>query len=761
MKLLQFVSLSLALISSVSVLADGPADNQSATVRAVPPPGVMIEPADRVALEGTLNALVEMIAGLRVSKSLLVQQYLPDVEVFARAVDLALHEDGFFDPSDAKRAKEVLAEGLVRAEALALGQTPWRTATGTVVRGFRSKLDGSVQPYGIVYHAGVQNAEFAKGMRADIWCRGRSEKGLELQFIAQRMTSASPDPAPGVMMIHPLGRYCNANKLAGEVDTLEVLDHALAEYPIDPKRVAIRGFSMGGAAVWHLAVHYPDKWFAANPGAGFSETPDFLKVFQKEELKPYPFEQTLWQMYDCPVWARNLRMLPTIAYSGEIDSQKQAADIMAAACWGLPEGERFELTHIIAPKTAHSITPAARAEIEKRLATLNGMRSAKPPRLVTFSTTTLKYNSAYWVTIHALQEHWKFAQIRAGWVESLAESGGDYFQVNAENVTEFSLEFAANETPFGTLDARVQISNPADEELAHAVQEEYQRLMELIRTGNQAAKEEAQRRLQEKAVQRRKDIEAEGVPGRGAFRSRNLGNDETAITVPRQSDRSWRGRFRLNADGVWQLVSPIEPPSKDLVKKHNLQGPIDDALMSPFLFVKPTAAGRHPEVDKWVDAEFNRAVREWHRQMRGDARVKTSEELKPEDIENYHLILWGDPQSNPTIAKVADKLPIQWGAEQITIGERKFEAKSHAPVLIYPNPLNPEKYVVLNSSFTYREYDYLNNARQVPKLPDWAIIDLSTPPDARWPGKIAAADFFGEKWELKATTPILRTSHSN
>ena len=86
---------------------------------------------------------------------------------------------------------------------------------------------------------------------------------------------------------------------------------------------------------------------------------------------------------------------------------------------------------------------------------------------------------------------------------------------------------------------------------------------------------------------------------------------------------------------------------------------------------------------------------------------------------------------------------------QIAVGSQTFNAKSHAPVLIYPNPLNPEKYVVLNSSFTYREYDYLNNARQVPKLPDWAIIDLTTPPDARWPGKIAAADFFGEKWELK------------
>ncbi len=737
----RFVLLAFCMAYGSTLWADGPVDNQWATVRQVPPPGVMIDPADREALEGTLKTLSEKIDELRASKSPVVQKYLPDVEIFARAVKLALEEDGFFDPSDAKRAKDVLAEGLTRAEALANNQTPWTNAMGTVVRGFRSKLDGSVQPYGVVYPITLDPPPYPS-MRADIWCRGRSEKGLELQFIAQRMTSASPEPAPGVLMIHPFGRYCNANKLAGEVDTLEALDHALSEYPIDPQRVAIRGFSMGGAAAWHLAVHYPDKWFAANPGAGFSETPDFLKVFQKEELKPYPFEQTLWQMYDCPVWARNLRMLPTIAYSGEVDSQKQAADIMAAACWGLPEGERFELTHIIAPKTAHSITPAARAEIEKRLAMLDSIRSTSVPKSVAFTTTTLKYNSAHWVTIHQLQEHWKPAHIRASWNQNSTGYGGAEFTVRAENIAEFSLDFDAHECPFDSLTVRVRIANPVAEAKAAVEQEEFRKLVEQARNN-----EEARARLQE-AMKTRQQA-GSGLLGAGSAGGLAPRNTDNGISVPRRSDRSWSARFRVNGDGIWELVSPIEPPSKDLVKKHNLQGPIDDALMSPFLFVKPTAAGRHPEVDKWVDAEFNRAVREWHRQMRGDARVKTSEELTRQDIENYHLILWGDPQSNPILGMVEGHLPIDWGAEQITVGEQKFDAQSHAPVLIYPNPLNPEKYVVLNSSFTYREYDYLNNARQVPKLPDWAIIDLSTPPDARWPGKIAAADFFDEKWELK------------
>ena len=112
-------------------------------------------------------------------------------------------------------------------------------------------------------------------------------------------------------------------------------------------------------------------------------------------------------------------------------------------------------------------------------------------------------------------------------------------------------------------------------------------------------------------------------------------------------------------------------------------------------------------------------------------------------------MLWGDPQSNRLLAKLAESLPVSWNDGQVSVGGKSFAAGGHMPVMIYPNPLNPSRYVVLNSSFTYREYAYLNNARQVPMLPDWAIVDLSTPPGSVWPGKIVAADFFDEKWGVK------------
>jgi hypothetical protein len=98
--------------------------------------------------------------------------------------------------------------------------------------------------------------------------------------------------------------------------------------------------------------------------------------------------------------------------------------------------------------------------------------------------------------------------------------------------------------------------------------------------------------------------------------------------------------------------------------------------------------------------------------------------------------------------RVIDQLPIKWNEKAVVVGQASWEASQHAPVLIYPNPLNPKRYVVFNSGFTYREYDYLNNARQVPRLPDWAIVDIRTKPDSRYPGKIVTAGFFGEQWQV-------------
>ncbi len=694
LSLIALVAFLLVGIPAPAV-ADGPQDNLVENVRPIPKPGVEIPEEVRVDLTQRLAELGERIERLRSMDH--AASLLPDVEIFHRAVDQSLRFQEFFDPKEFTLAKQLLATGLERAEQLELGRPAWTQQTGLVVRGYRSRIDHTVQPYGLVvpegyrFETGAPNSPTERH-RLDLWFHGRGETLSEVNFLHQRMTQNGEFTPPGVIVLHPYGRYCNANKFAGEIDTFEALADAQRRYRIDPNRIAVRGFSMGGAACWQFAVHYPGRWFAANPGAGFSETPDFLKVFQNETLQPTWYEQKLWRMYDCTGYAANLAFLPTIAYSGDMDQQKQAADMMEAAL----KAEGLPLRHVIGPMTGHKIHPDSKVEIDKVLSQwerLGPPHSLKSPLPVEdgweivdqFVTYTLRYHESRFIRIDGMTEHWEPARVV---LAKRARDGVITLGVKTSGVTAFSLDVE-----------RLIGRNP------------FQRAAE---------------RLNPNLL-----LDGQSLPLQGG------GPGEARFTF------SFHQR-----EGLWTVQSARQ---SGLNKRHGLQGPIDDAFLSSFLFVKPTGAGLSPEVDAWVAAEFERAVREWRRQMRGDARVKLDTEITRDDMQDANIVLWGDPRSNEVLSVLAEALPIGWDAERKTlrVGVQTFDATSHLPLMIWPNPLAPDRYVVLNSGFTYREYDYLNNARQTPKLPDWAIVDVRTPPNARYPGKVVAADFFDEQWRLK------------
>jgi hypothetical protein len=222
-----------------------------------------------------------------------------------------------------------------------------------------------------------------------------------------------------------------------------------------------------------------------------------------------------------------------------------------------------------------------------------------------------------------------------------------------------------------------------------------------------------------------------------------IDGQKVAVDGP-ASDGSWTARFRKSGS---QWAEAKDEPA-GVVKRHGLQGPVDDAFMDSFVFVTPTGTPAVAAVAAWVEAEQKRAIKEWRRQLRGEAQVREDAAVTDADIAASNLVLWGDSGSNKVLARIADKLPVKWTAEGVAVGTQKYPA-THAPILIYPNPLNPKKYVVLNSGVTFREFDNLNNARQIPKLPDYAVVDTAVPPDERWPGKIVAAGFFDEEWKLK------------
>jgi hypothetical protein len=210
--------------------------------------------------------------------------------------------------------------------------------------------------------------------------------------------------------------------------------------------------------------------------------------------------------------------------------------------------------------------------------------------------------------------------------------------------------------------------------------------------------------------------------------------------------RPWAARFE-KVNGGW-VKNPQATPKANW-KVHGLEGPIDDAFMERFIFVRPTGTALNPKVGEWSKAELERAIREWRRVFRGEPIVKDDNAITRDDIANANLILWGDPASNALIHQATVGLPLKWSKETLELGAAKLDAANYVPVLIYPNPLNPKRYVVLNSSFTFRMGSRTSNSLQTPKLPDWALVDLRTPADDQSPGLIYDAGFFDESWRLK------------
>ena len=173
--ILKRVVLLVAMTASPLVVwADGPKDNDSTTVRPVPRPGIEVSKDDELQLTLKLLVLKESIEKLKKRIDAQTARLIPDVEIFYRAVNDNLTYNEFFSENDVEKAKELLKIGQRRAEQLLKGDSPWTTQSGLVVRGYVSRLDRTVQPYGLV----IPKSYTPNGptrFRCDIWFHGRGE----------------------------------------------------------------------------------------------------------------------------------------------------------------------------------------------------------------------------------------------------------------------------------------------------------------------------------------------------------------------------------------------------------------------------------------------------------------------------------------------------------------------------------------------------------------------------------------------------------
>lgn len=631
--------------------------------RRLPPLGEALEPERRAAW---LDRLKQLRQRLTEATSHLGPERAAagiDVEVLLKAVEWAVVLGEFYDARDAARADDLLAEAERRIQDLSTGQASWQQQTGLVVCGYRSAIDQSIQPYGLVIPADYQAT---RPTPLYVWLHGRGDKTTDLHFLHQRMKQVGQIAPAGAIVVHPFGRHCLGFKSAGEVDVLEAIADVQKRYNIDPSRIVLMGFSMGGAGAWHLGAHYADRWVAVSPGAGFAETAQYQNL--KPADFPPPYEQALWGVYDVPLYVRNLFQVPVVAYSGELDKQIQAARVMEAAY----REQGRELPHLIGPATEHRYHPETLAELLRRMNQFVEQGRNPLPRDVFLQTRTLRYSKQFWIEADGLNEHWQDARIDASQADGRVT-------LQTKNVS------------------RLRITLPA----------------ELCR-----------------------EVAIDG---------------QTLSIAP--LDRTAQALTLQRRDARWSVVKPTAATDFQRRKQPGLQGPIDDAFVEPFLVVTPTRPAAHPQVERWVQFELDHLRDRWRSLFRAVLPEKPADAVTTEDLARCHLILWGDPHSNPWIERLvqqpAGTFPLVWNQTELRLGKTTLQADLHLPLLIYPSPFQAGRYVVLNSGPTFREDHDRTNSLQNPKLPDWALLRIDQPPTGSAAGTVLAADFFDESWQVK------------
>ena len=634
-----------------------------------------------------------------------------DVAALAEAARWSLELDEFPDRKSVGHVKTVLAEGLRRAETLGDEAETRPRAGFTTGLGYLSDVDGTVQPMAVTlpatFYSDNRLADDRTHRRRPLWVvlHGRTGNLTPAKFLAGLDGKPAEEDLDHVEL-HVYGRGNVAYRWAGETDVFEAIAAAQSRFHTDPDRVVPWGFSMGGAGAWHLALHHPTRWAAAGAGAGFV---DYHGYQNKPDPLPDVRERTL-RIYDSVNYAANLGLLPFVTYGGDRDKQLLAGRTMQAAAGR--EGVPVKL--IVGKDAGHKFTPEARGEF-----------------------------------MDFLMENSKFGRF--------------------EHPEEWPVRFVTYTPKYGVVLDAPSLFSPGR-----------LRVLELERMYERA---EVQVRANPAG---RMTIETENVSAFSVAPS-EVGLIGFEVDGQRVDFGAWADRYRFtNGTGplvfrrngpVWTLGGDDARPAFPPRKRSGLQGPIDDAFMGGlppevhgtdgFHSPVPVTLGGFVAVtgdgEPWSQAHERFGTRtldtfaeNFRRYLNGDVRrisAAAVDEYRAEAVNDYHrfdhLVLFGDPGSNPLIAKVLPGLPVEWDRDGFTIAGTKYDHDTHALRMIYPNPLNPEKYVVLNSGHTFGEDAFRGtNALLYPRLGDAAVVKFTPDGDGGYTEEVVWSAIFDSDWAL-------------
>lgn len=300
--------------------------------------------------------------------------------------------------------------------ALQADQDPYKTLTGVVRRSYVSDLDQNDQPYlmhiprnykpdgkprplVVVFH-GLGNST-QRALRTVV---GQAPRDSENRTRAWRDLPKLLET--GAILVAPWGYKNNGQRLLGEHDILKVLEEVQKAYKIDPQRISITGYSLGGTVAFTAPLHYPDIFSAAAPLCGY---PNLLTYNQVKTVPKHPWEKILLQKRYIGNYAFNGLHLPMHIVHGGKD-QPQRSEVIVDTLKKL----RYRHTYDKQPDMGHNVWDHAYRK-GRMVRWLTRKKRPQSPHRVRLSTGEYRYNRSWWLQVDAFSDLDKLASIDASW----------------------------------------------------------------------------------------------------------------------------------------------------------------------------------------------------------------------------------------------------------------------------------------------------------------------------------------------------------
>ena len=487
----------------------------------------------------------------------------------------------------------------------------------------------------------------------------------------------------------------------GRLDALEVLELVKKSFPIDTNRVYLTGHSMGGHGTWHIALTHSDLFAAAAPEAGWSCFQLYVPWFlQKSYLFAEPQQIAIRDMSLredlTPNFLENALNLPIFIYQGGSDDN--VPPVHARLFAGLLDELGYEYIYKELPGKGHwfevdTVNHISCVDDPELMEFLKPKTRNPYPKHIIFKTTNLGQNN---------ENYWvEIDQQESPFSESQIEAEIKIFEDVASDVS-------VGRKKTKIKDNRIKVNTQNISQFTLFLSEHFLPFGEILLLIN-------------------------GEEISYAFK-----NSEK-LTFSKREDKFQVGELK----------------HLGLKKSSSFYGPIKQAYFSPFVLVYGTN-GDSATTELTLHQARLEATR-WWRRANGFVEIIPDTEVTDEIMNDYNLILFGGADENLITAKINENLPIKVKDGEILLGEKRIKGKQIAVEFIYPNPLNPERFVFVHEGNDLEGLslsDFFTTIYSGAGLPDFIIFDDRVRQKG-WGGVICAG-FFDSDWQIDEKLLYLR-----